>query len=359
MIRPPRKFTTSRLLIPALAAAILVAASACQSKPAPPPPKPVVSADTWATVDGHAVTRDYVEKEFRRLRQGTETLSPEETTLAKVGILEDLILEHVLLTKAASLGVTIPDSELDAAYNEAKKNIPDEAFQKELAQRNLTPADMRDGLRREILGRKLMEREVTAKITITDQEVIDFFNANRANFNLREDAYHLAQIIVTPARDPQIANRSGDDATTPQAAATKVQMLMERLKGGAAFGDLARDYSEDPQTAPRGGDLGLVPLSAIKQASPLLREAALKTSVGAARVVNENGIMTILFVVAKEPAGQRDLSTPGVRDRIIAGLRSGREQLLRSAYLASARSDARVENYLAKKVVESQGKPVQ
>jgi peptidyl-prolyl cis-trans isomerase SurA len=69
--------------------------------------------------------------------------------------------------------------------------------------------------------------------------------------------------------------------------------------------------------------------------------------------------MTILFVVAKEPAGQRDLSTPGVRDRIIAGLRSGREQLLRSAYLASARSDARVENYLAKKVVESQGKPVQ
>jgi peptidyl-prolyl cis-trans isomerase SurA len=319
----------------------------------------VVSPDTWATVDGHAITRDQVEKEFRRLRQGSETLSAEETTLAKLGILEDLIVEHVLLTRAAGLGVTIPDNEVDAAYNEAKKNIPDEAFQKELAQRNLTAADMRDGLRREILGRKLMEREVTAKITITDQEVIDFFNANRVQFNLPEEAFHLAQIIVTPGRDPQTANRTGDDATTPQAAATKVQMLMERLKAGGAFGDLARDYSEDPQTAPRGGDLGLVPMSAIKQASPLLREAALKTSVGAARVVSENGVLTILFVVSKEPAGQRDLSTPGVRDRIIAGLRTGREQLLRSAYLASARSDAKVENYLARKVVESQGKPVQ
>ena len=43
---------------------------------------------------------------------------------------------------------------------------------------------------------------------------------------------------------------------------------MERLKAGASFGDLARDFSEDPESAPRGGDLGLVPLSAVKQAAP-------------------------------------------------------------------------------------------
>ena len=241
--------------------------------------------------------------------------------MAKMSVLEDLIVEHILLSRAPRLAVTVPETDLDNAFNEAKKGIPDEAFQQELTRRNLSAADMRDGLRREMLGRKIMEHEVTSKVTISDQEVIDFFNANKAQFNLPEEAYHLAQIIVTPVRDQQIANRTGDDAATPQAAAAKVQMLMDRLKNGGAFADLARDYSEDPNTAPRGGDLGLIGMSQIRKASPLLREATLKTTTGAARVVNENGMFTIVYVVAHETAGQRDLSSPGVRDRITAGMR--------------------------------------
>jgi peptidyl-prolyl cis-trans isomerase SurA len=337
-------------------AVVAVAASACRSSSSPPP-SAAVSADTWATVNGHSITRDQVEKEFRRVREGSDALPDADAMLAKLGVLEDLIVEQIILDKAAALKVDVPQTELDAAYNEAQKNVPPEAFQQELTRRNLTAADMRDGLRRELLGRKVMEREVTSKITITDQEVTDFFNANRSQFNLPEESYHLAQIVITPAPDPQIANRTGDDATTPQAAAAKVSMLMEKLKGGAPFAELARDYSEDPQSAQRGGDLGLVPLSAIQKAPPLLREAALKTTTGSARVVSEGGAHTIVFVVSREPAGQRDLSTPGVRERITAGLREGREQLLRSAYLAAARTDADVTNYMARRLVESQGKP--
>ena len=341
-----------------LVAVVLPGVFACSSKPATPAaaPVPTVSADTWATVDGAVITRDQVEKEFRRLREGSETLSTEEALVAKLGVLEDMILEHVMLTRASRFGVTVSDSELDTAFNDAKKNIPDAAFQQELARRNVTAADMRDGLKREILGRKMMEHEVTSKVTVTDQEVTDYFNANRAQFNLPEEAYHLAQIVVTPGPG-QVANRTGDDAVTPEAAANKVKTLMERLKAGGSFADLARDFSEDPNTAQRGGDLGLVPMSQIKKASPLLREAALKTSPGAARVVNENGVLTIVFVVSREPAGQRDLSSPGVRERISAGLRSAREQALRAAYLAAARSDVKVTNYLARKVVENQGRP--
>src|ERR1700730_12217227 len=73
----------------------------------------------------------------------------------------------------------------------------------------------------------------------------------------------------------QMANANGDDATTPQQAASKVQMLMERLKAGVSFHDLAVAYSEDPQSAPRGGDLGLVPVSRLKQTPPALRDAVL------------------------------------------------------------------------------------
>ena len=347
----------NRSLVAALAAVAAAAflASACRSTPSAPPAR-VVSADTWATVDGRDITREQVEKELRRLRPGSETLSEAETLVAKIGVLEDLIVEQIILARAAAVNVALPDTELDAAYAEAKKKVSDEAFQKELTSRNLTAADMRDGLRREILGRKVMEKEIAAKITVTDEEIAEYFNANRAQFNLPEEAYHLAQIVVTPAREPQQANRTGDDATTPQAAAAKVGMLLERLKGGAAFADLARDYSEDPVSAQRGGDLGLVPLSQIKKAPQLLREAALKTSIGAARVVNEGGVLTIVYVVAREPAGQRDLTTPGVRERIGAGLRAEREQILRSAYLASSRADADVTNYLARRLVDSAGK---
>ena len=354
MNRPIVAVTARRLPAAALATVALLAA--CRSTPSTP--VRTVTADTWATVNGVDITREEVEKELRRLRETPATLSDEESTLAKLSIVEDLIVERVLLAKAAALNVTIPDTELDKAYEEARKNITGEQFQRELDERKLTATDMRDGLRREMLARKVLEQEVGAKITISDQEVTDFFNANRAQFNLPEESYHLAQIVITPARDQQIANRTGDDAATPQAAAAKVSMLMERLKGGAPFAELARDYSEDPQTAPRGGDLGLVPLSAIQKAPPLLREAAMKTTVGSARVVSEGGAHTIVFVVAKEPAGQRDLSSPGVRERITAALKGGREQLLRAAYLAAARTDADVTNHLARRVIEAQGKPV-
>ena len=215
---------------------------------------------------------------------------------------------------------------------------------------------MRDRLRRELIAQKVLEHEVGAKVTVSDQQVTDFFNANRAQFNLPEDALHLAQIIVTPVRDQQIANRTGDDATTPQAAAMKVKMLMDRLQSGTPFGDLARDFSEDPESAPRGGDLGLVPMSAINQAAPALRDTVLKLEPGRARLVSGGGAHTIIFVVSREPAGQRDLSTPNVKERITATLKGRREQLLRTAFLTTARTDADVVNYLARRVVEEQSK---
>ena len=112
--------------------------------------------------------------------------------------------------------------------------------------------------------------------------------------------------------------------TTPQAAAAKVQMLMERLKAGAPFGELAMDYSEDPESAPRGGDLGFVPVSRLKQAPPQLRDAVLNKAPGTVNVASGGGAHTIVLVVAHEQAGQRDLSTPGVRERITETLRTRR-----------------------------------
>ncbi len=348
-----RKVTNRRSIALLGALALAGLAGACESKP---PAPTSVSADAWAVVDGREIRRDDVEKTYRRVAQASPPPSEEEALTAKLSLLNELIVQDILMAKARDLKIEVMDAELDAAYADARKNIPEEAFQQELARRSLTVADMREGLRRELLAQKVIEREVVSKITTTDQDVTDFYNANRAQFNFAENAYRIAQIVITPVREPQVANRTGDDATTPEAAARKAQMLMERLKAGAAFGELARDYSEDPQSAPQGGDLGFVPVSALNQAPPPLRDAVLKTSPGTVSAVSAGGGHTLVLLVAREAAGQRDLTMPGVRENITATLRGRKEQLLRTAYLGAARSDAAVVNHLARRVLESQGK---
>jgi len=318
---------------------------------------PPVSADTWAVVDGRNISRQDVDTAYRRTQNAGQPLSDEETLTAKLNLLDELIVQDILLAKARQLKLDVAQTEVDSAYADTRKDVADDVFQRELTRRGLTPTDVREGLRRELLAQKVIAQEVTAKVAVTDREVADFFTANRAQFNVPEEAYHIAQIAVTPVRDAQVTNRNGDDATTPQEAVAKIRMLMERLQSGASFQELAASYSEDPATAPRGGDLGFVPVSRLKQASPQLRDAILNKAPGTVSVVSMQGAHTIVLVVAHETAGQRDLSTPAVRDQISQALRARKEQLLRTAYLTTARTDAKVVNYIAHRLVESRGKP--
>lgn len=339
-----------------LACAFAALSGACQSSaPATPPAPAPVSPDVWAVVDGREIRRDEIEKAYRRTTSGTPAPSDDEALAAKLTLLDEYIVEDILLAKAKELNLTVTDTELDTAFSEAKQDIPDEAFTKELAQRNLTAADMRDGLRRDLVARKVIEREVSSKITIADQEVADFFQANRAQFNLPEDAYRIAQIVITPTRETQIANRTGDDAATPEQATAKAQMLMQRLGSGASFADMAMDFSEDAQSAVRGGDVGLIPVSALSKAPPQLRDAVVKSAPGQVQLVSIGGGHTIVLMIGKEAAGQRDLSMPDVRQRIADTLKGRREQLMRTAYLAAVRNKATVVNYIAQRLVESQG----
>lgn len=315
-----------------------------------------VTADTWAVVNGKAITRQDVDKAYRRARDAGATASEEETVLAKMQLLDDLIVQELMLAKAAELKVEVPTTELDTAEANAKKNIPEDVFQQQLTQRGLTQADMREGLRRDMLTQKVITKEVTDKVTVTDQEISDFYNANKAQFNVPQEAYRLQQIIITPVPEPQVGNRTGDDATNPQAAAQKAQMLMERLKAGASFSELAADYSEDPEGAARGGELGLVPVSQLQQAPPQLRNVVLGKTPGAVNVVADGkGAFTLVLVVAHEMPGQRDLNTPGLKDNLRNSLKGRKEQVLRTAFLTQVRNDAKVEHYLARRLVEAKG----
>jgi peptidyl-prolyl cis-trans isomerase SurA len=341
-----------------LAIALVMAALVAACRSAGPASAPAPSANAWAVVNGKEITKDEVEKAYRRNAPAPNQPQPtaEEALTAKLNLLNELIVQELLLAKAGELKIEVPAAELDKAYEEAKKNIPPAAFEAELTARNLTAADMREDLRRNLLSQKVVEKEVVEKATPTEQEITTFFETNKAQFNRTEDAVRIAQIVITPVRENQRANRTGDDAGSPQEATAKAQMIMQRLKDGTPFGDLAADLSEDPESAQRGGDLGFIPMTALRQAPPQLRDAVLKSNPGTVQLVSNNGAHTIVLTVAKDKAGQKDLSMPEVKEAIRTSLKGGREQLLRGAYLTNLRNQATVTNSLAQQVIASQGK---
>ncbi len=345
-----------RHLVASFALAVLLAAvSGCRHEETP-------SADVWARVNGHEIRREEVEKYFRGLvtQQGQEP-SAEEAALLKLNIIDELINNEILLERARTLGLEASDGEVEDKFTELKSPYTEEEFQKQLRDRGLTVDEQRRVLRQQISIQKLINREVVSKITITDQDIGDFYNANLAQFNVAEPQYHVAQILITPVKDRQIRNRKNDDATTDAQAQKKAAALLKAIDGGADFAQVAMDYSEDPANAPTGGDLGWMPESSLrdpKTETPELSRAVLALRPGGVSgvVKTRDGRYHILKLIAREGAGQRSLTDPQVREAIRGTLRNRREQLLKAAFLAVAREEARVENYYARQVLEAAGR---
>ena len=104
---------TSRHAFPALpfrlaalvgALALAGLAAACGSKPAGPA---APSATAWAVVDGREISGDDVEKAYRRTLQGQAPPSDEEVLNAKLGVLNELIVQDILLAKARALKIEV------------------------------------------------------------------------------------------------------------------------------------------------------------------------------------------------------------------------------------------------------------
>jgi len=315
-------------------------------------------------VNGTEVKRDEVEKYYRtRVNPEGQEPSQEEALSLKLNVLDELINNEILIERAKKANLEASDGEVEDKFTELKSPYTEEEFQRQLKDRGVSVDDLKRDLRRQLSIQKLINREVVAKISITDQEVSEFYNANKAQFNVVEPTYHLAQIKVTPRKDPQLRNRKNDDATDEAQAQRKIKMLMDRLNTGADFASLAMDYSEDVNSAANGGDLGFVPESGLNnpQIDPALKKTVLSLKPGQvsqpieARDQDGKGYH-ILKLISRESPGQRAISEPQVQQNIRDTLRSRKEQLLRAAYLAIARDEVRVTNYLAQQVIETSGK---
>src|SRR5947207_2186526 len=224
-------------------------------------------------VGNRALTYEELEKNFQsRFEPGQERSSDDQVMIQKVEILRGLIDNEIMLQRAEKLGLLAVDADVETKLNELKAPYTQEEFQKQLKSKKLSLDDLKQQLRRDLSIQKLFNKEITSHISISDSDVANFYNANKASFNLVEPQVHMAQILVTPFPDPNVRNLKNDKAQNEEQARKKILLIEQRLKQGEDFAMLAQSYSEDPNTAPNGGDLGFVQQSALGKVQPELRK---------------------------------------------------------------------------------------
>ena len=335
------------------AAAALVAllfASACKKS---------IPANTAATVNNHAITFTELERTYQQSQLATpgQDSSEEQTMAQKLELLRSMIDDEIMLQRAEKQGLLAGDADVETKLTELKAPYTKEQFEQQLRSSKMTLEDLKSKIRHQLSIQKLINKEITSHITITDADVTSFYNANKAGFNLAEPRVHMAQILVTPNPEPNVRNLKNSKAQNEAEAGRKIREIQERLQRGEDFAMVAQSYSEDSNSAPNGGDLGFIPDSALEKANVELRKMVVSLAPGAiSPIVHTQEGYRIFKIISKESAGQRELNDPRVQQSIRETLLNRKDQLLKNAYYEVARDEAKVVNYLARSVVESTGR---
>jgi peptidyl-prolyl cis-trans isomerase SurA len=322
--------------------------------------------DVVATVNGHAIMRADMDKMYMTQlgdAQGQQ-LPIEQANSLRLNVVSELIDEEIVEQTATKMNLTASNEEVDAKITGLKAPYTEEQFAAQLKAKNQTLDDLKHDLRRSLTIEKLLNKEVNSKVTVSDADLTNYYNQHKADFDLVEPKYHLAQILVSGTPAPPPGNLQGSKATTDAEAKSKIQMLKGRLDAGVDFGVLAANYSEDPQTVASGGDMGLLSETQLKS-NPTVYAAVTKLKAKQYSDVisfpdpqNEKhiGAYAIFELIERLPAGQRDLNDPKVQQSIRQQLQEGREQLLKNAYLEILHNQAKVENFFAEKIFKDDAK---
>jgi peptidyl-prolyl cis-trans isomerase SurA len=317
------------------------------------------TAGVMATVNGRKIERVEVDKYYNnQTADAPQKPTDEQAETLRLNILKQLIDNEILMQRAEKLGLLATDDEVNTKLAEIKAPFSQDDFDKRLAARNITLADFKADLRRSITVDKVLNKEITSKINITDGDITAYYNQHKAEFNLIEPQYHLAQILVTTQPNPQAQNVAGK-AQNPEEAKKKIQVIENRLDSGEDFASVAMALSEQPETAQNGGDLGFVPESSLKGDRPTY-DTISKLKPGQYSPVlivadpNSHQIFgfRVVKLISRETAGQRELKDPRVQQAIREQLRDRREQLLKAAYYEVIRDEAKVENFFAENVLK-------
>ena len=166
-------------------------------------------------------------------------------------VLDLLIEERVQVTHARDSGQRVDDAELDRAVgNVALQNqVTLPQLREKLKKEGLDYGRFRTNVRDQLLTERVREREVQARIRISDAEVEAFIDKRRATAGA-SDEYNVAQILVTVPE--------GAAASLMAERRARADSALARVKAGEAFETVARAVSEDANKA-QGGVIGMRP----------------------------------------------------------------------------------------------------
>jgi len=240
-----------KLIAAALLAALVMSATACGMIEKTPE---AIAKSTVATVNGVKITRGELDANPSTVQliatmksyYGDNYTTNEEAMsyfkTQKTSILQQMISEELAIQKAKELNLgqdaAAVQTEADAKYEEIKNGYSTEAeFKTALSSSGFDETSFKEYLKKQIVIQKVIDN-ITKDVTVTDQAIKDYYDANPYKYTESPNTIHVAHILV---------------ATEDEAKAVKA-----RLDAGEDFAAVAKDKSTDTSNKDNGGDLGTV-----------------------------------------------------------------------------------------------------
>jgi parvulin-like peptidyl-prolyl isomerase len=165
--------------------------------------------------------------------------------------LDELIREKLLDERAKELSVSATDAEIDEALGRVKAQYnltTDAEFDGALAQSGMTRDDLKKQLRETITIQKVIGRDVTARLEVTEDMLRLQYEREKEKLYAVPEQARVGEILIRFEKG---------DAAGRERAGERIAQAQEKVKAGVAFADLAKEYSEG-KAKERGGDLGPV-----------------------------------------------------------------------------------------------------
>ncbi len=166
-------------------------------------------------------------------------------------MLDGLIEQKVLLAKAKADTITVDDQMLDQRVEERIKYMIQQVGSQDKLEKvfgmsmNQIRKDTRKMIKEQLLVEQLRAKKFRG-IKVSRREVEEFYKMYKDSLPIRPATVDISHILmqVKPSEEAQMK------------AYQKAEMILKKLKQGADFAQLAKEYSDDPASAKRGGDLG-------------------------------------------------------------------------------------------------------
>jgi peptidyl-prolyl cis-trans isomerase SurA len=271
-------------------------------------------------------------------------------------ILRDLIDQQLLIEKGKDLGIT-GDTDLIKRLDQMRKEmgLPDmESLEKKATEQGISYEDFKQNLRNQIITQKVIGEEVGSHLSITKEEAQKFYDEHKKDM-AQPEAIHLSEILVAPkvppapkpadgsapdaqAKAEQAAAQQAAEAAALAAAKTKADDLLDQIRKGAKFEDIAKKNSDGP-SASQGGDLGIFKRGALAKE---LEDKTFAMKAGdVTDVIRTKQGYVILRVTEHQMAGIPEMKDVGAK--IQDALYFEKLQPALRAYLTKLREDAYIK----------------